>query len=346
MKLHQIINLVLALLAASLAPATVFGVLGGTLPQTVLAFIIALIHSFVLGLPLFLLLRNKLRNLGIVKSLIFTVILGFVISIIPWGLLTWPLKASSLIMKTNTWIGPDHVQTIKNGIPTLAGWIKYFQSLVLFGPFGALGGFTFWITLKLLGDLHSPKEKDIEGTTQVTPVIPSHKRIRLFTSAAIIIFTIAMCAIPAITADRSCHNMFRDGRTSIGPVVHWDLEISDSEWPKLKELLESFATTHHLSFRDESDVKPGVVRAFYVSACNEDGVNIEIGEQRWASENYENPTGIGVSIGIYITKDDAGWIPLTKELIANLETQWPGKIQFKGDRGETVPKPKILSDDN
>lgn len=346
MKLHQMINLALAHLAASLAPAIVFGVLGGTLPQTVFAFIIALIHSFGLGLPLFLLLRHKLKNWGMVRSLIFTVILGFVIGIIPWGVLTWPLKVSSLIMKTNTWIGADHVQTVRNGIPTLAGWVKYFQSLVLFGPFGALGGFAFWITLKLLRDLPSPQEKGVEGATQVSPMVASHKRIRFFTSAAVIFFTIAMCVIPAITADRSCHNMFRDGRTSIGPAVHWDLEISDSEWPKLKELLESFATTHHLSFRDESDVELGVMRTLYISACNEDGVNIEIGEQRWASENYENHTGKGVSIGVYITKDDAGWIPLTKELIANLETEWPGRIQFKGDRGEAVPKPKILLDDN
>ncbi len=309
-----------------------------------IAFIITSIHSFGLGLPLFLVLQKKFKTWGMGKSLLVAILVGFAVGIIPWGVFTWPLKLSLLIMKNNTWIGPEHVQTVKDGIPTAAGWLSYFKSLLLFGPFGALGGFVFWATLKLLGGLPSTRQQEVvEGDTP-SLMTPLHKSISLLASAIIIILTVAICAIPAIAADRSCHNMFRDGRPSIGPVVHWDLQIGDNEWPKFKELLQSFATTNNMSFRDESDVKPGVVRTLYLSACNEDGVNIEIVEQRWASENYVDTTSPGVSIGIYITKDEADWVPLTKELIAKIETQWPHKIQFRGDRGEIVPKPGILEE--
>ena len=347
MRLHQVANIVIALLAAALAPAIVLGVVGSTLPQITFAFVLALIHSFVLGLPVFLILRNKVKNWGAGISVLVALIAGFAIGAIPWGAFTWPLKGSSLVMKTNTWIGPDHVQTVRDGIPTLAGWLEYIKGLLMFGAIGVLGGFAFWVTLKLLGDLPSArKEEVVEGVAQTSRTKPFRKRIMLLFSGSIVILTVAVCAIPVITADRSCHNMFRDGRTSIGPVVVMDLLIADDEWPKFTELLQTFATTHDMSFRDDSDVTPDVVRTLYLSVCNENGVNIEILEQRWAPENYEDMTRPSVSIDVFAVKDDTDWIPLTRQLINDLEAQWPSELQFTGSRGEIVPKPEILSNDS
>lgn len=347
MRLQQVASLVIALLAAALAPAIVLGAMGGTLPQITLAFVIALIHSFVLGLPLFLILRVKVKNWGTGLSILVALIAGFAIGAIPWGAFTWPLKISSFVMKTNTWIGPDHVQTVRDGIPTLAGWLEYIKGLSMFGAIGALGGFAFWVALKLLGDLPSArKEEVVEGVAPTSWTKPFRKRVMLLFSGGIATLTVAICAIPVVTADRSCHNMFRDGRTSIGPVVAMDLLIANDEWPKFTELLQTFATTHDMSFRDDSDVKPDVVRTLYLSVCNEDGVNILIVEQRWAPENYEDTTQAGVSIGVFAVKDDADWIPLTRQLINDLEVQWPSKLQFTGSRGEIVPKPEILSNNS
>ncbi len=63
----------------------------------------------------------------------------------------------------------------------------------------------------------------------------------------------AVAAIPSITRDRTCHKMFRDGRTSIGPQASLDLQIAIDDWPKLTKMFEQFGNEHQLSFRDAGE---------------------------------------------------------------------------------------------
>ncbi len=138
--------------------------------------------------------------------------------------------------------------------------------------------------------------------------------------------------------------MFRDGRTSIAPVVRIDLQIVDEDWPILVERLRTFAEKYEFSLRDDSKVTPDVMRALYLSVCNEQGVNINIAEQRWAHNKYENALKErGVSINIYVQKDETNWRPVARFVADNLEKRWPGKLQFRDERGQVAPKPQSLS---
>jgi hypothetical protein len=37
------------------------------------------------------------------------------------------------------------VQTMINGVPTVAGWISYIEGVLFMGAFGTLGGLAFWM---------------------------------------------------------------------------------------------------------------------------------------------------------------------------------------------------------
>jgi len=229
-----------------------------------------------------------------------------------------------------------------DGVPTLAGWLQYLQGLLFFGAFGALGGIAFWATLRVAGQLpfRRADAEDISPHSHRPSVLPW----RAFLLGAVPLLAIAVLAVPAITKDRSCHNMFRDGRTSIAPVVRIDLQIVDEDWPILVERLRTVAAKYEFSLRDDSKVTPDVMRALYLSVCNEQGVNINIAEQRWAHNKYENALKErGVSINIYVQKDETNWRPVARFVADNLETRWPGKLQFRDERGQVAPKPQSLS---
>src|SRR5262249_55384925 len=71
------------------------------------------------------------------------------IGAIPVGLFAWPKNYPSL----KTTASVDGVPTIIDGVPTLAGWLGYLQTLGMFAAFGAVGGLVFWLTLRWSGVL-------------------------------------------------------------------------------------------------------------------------------------------------------------------------------------------------
>jgi hypothetical protein len=326
MGISRLVHVAGGLALSALVPALAVGVLSSSLKPITAAFVIALGHAVVLGVPAVALLwHRRLVNW-------FTALAtGFVIGAVPFGFISWPLSYGN----TNAWI--DHVQTIANGVPTAAGWIQYVRTLLTFGAFGALGGLACWLWLWIWRALPTLDEKP--GTVH-------QLRNSVAASSIVVALVGAVLAIPAVTEDRSCHNVLRDGRRSIGPQVSIDLEISDTDWPHLKEVLSAFAATNNLFFRDDSEVRPEIVRTLYLSVCNS-GVTISTAEQRWAFQGYAAPIkGRGVGIGVYETHPGSGWERLTRRLLDRLEGRWPGKIRFRGKQGELIPMPKALSSES
>jgi hypothetical protein len=328
----QLVEVGVAVLAASLAPAVVFAALGGSLSLLTIAFFVALAHAVTLGLPFYLLLRLKNWINGI-----STPLAGFIIGAIPVGVVTWPLRFPEL--RTNASVGG--VQTMIDGMPTAAGWLQYLQGLLFFGAFGFVGGLAFWATLRSTAGTVSRASTSAQG------VLPAPWLRRSARNALLIgvpMLALLAATIPAITKDRSCHNLLRDGRASIGPVAVLDLQIDDYEWPALTDIVRRLATEHHLSLRDNSKVTPDVVRMLYLSACSDDGINIEISEQRWASNNYKNLSGDrGVSIVLYTQRDGSDWPRLANPLVERLEGRWSDKLRFRGPQGQIVSRPPELT---
>ena len=309
-----------AILFGALAPALLVGSLW--LQVLPLAFMITLGHAVILGLPVAL-IYTAMRWTRLSTAIAG----GFLIGAIPGGLSFWPV---SLSLRTTESI--QGVPTIVNGIPTLAGWIRYLELLGILGGLGAIGSIAFWLVLRWTGALQ---------TIALNPPAPiaSRNRPAVLILTTAIITSVAVMAIPSITKDRTCHNLFRDGRTFASPKVNIDLDIDLEDWPRFTTLLQQFGASHGMSFRNSSQRQPGTVEILGLSACLEEGLVITASEQRWAFQRYAAPIpGRGVPISVFDLGSDTAWQPLGQDLVATLDSEWPGKVRFRDGGGQLIPK--------
>lgn len=315
-----------AVLLGALAPALTVAVLSLSTVVLPIAFAITLGHSIILGLPLAFLYRARRW------TRLSTVIAGaFLIGATPVGLVAWPISLSS-----RTTASVDGVATIIDGVPTLAGWLGYLKLLGMFGGLGAVGGLVFWLTLRWSG---VPMMTDSNSSK---PVL-RQRRTGIWLASVAIAASAVIFALPSLTADRSCHNMFRDGRSSVSSKVNIDLDISMGDWSRLARLLEEFGRSHRMSFRNSSESRVGVVEVLGLSACTEDGVVISVREQLWNSQTQTVLRGDrGVAINFYDLHDGTGWQPLAKEFVAALDSEWLGKVRFRDGGGRYVAGPAFL----
>jgi hypothetical protein len=145
-----------AIFAAAAVPATIFAVSelvdrsrtfsGATLKYAfiaatnvwLIAFIIALLHAVILGLPAYFLAR-RFHLMFWWASIVF----GFVIGFVPFAIAEWPM--SHMHTGYRAWDGKDMVDYLIDGKPIMAGWIGYFYSAVGMGTLGMLSGFVAWL---------------------------------------------------------------------------------------------------------------------------------------------------------------------------------------------------------
>lgn len=312
-----------ATLVASFTPAFAFGVLSSSATVVPIAFVIALAHAALLGVPLATLLwrKNRLTACSAMVS-------GFAVGSAIVFVLTWPALFSGVSGSVNG------IATVVNGVPTTAGWVNYAKGVAFFGQFGAVGGLAFWVSLKLHGAFEH------KSTGKRGPF--AQKSVSYF--GLLVVFIVAgVLLIPAATKDRSCHNVLRDGRTSISPVLHIDLDVKESDWPDLTQLYIDFAQAHAMQFRDSSENRPGAVTLLYLSACRDDFV-VSTNEQRWSHRNFE-PTmpGWGIGIRVYEMEIGAEWPVAAMDLTERLERRWPTQVRFRDNSGSIVPRPPNLS---
>jgi hypothetical protein len=148
-------------------------------------------------------------------------------------------------------------------------------------------------------------------------------------AAIALLLTGAVAAIPEIAEDRTCHNMFRGGRrTGVAPQANIQLDVDVKEWPTLIQIFEKFGAAHDLSFRNSSQSKPGIVEMLYLSLCTDQGVNVRVSDQRWASRNYAPLVKGGTHLTVYELRADSGWERIAQGLISELDATWPGRVRF------------------
>lgn len=66
---------------------------------------------------------------------------GFCLASIPMAIFTWPLRYPEL--KTTSSV--NGVQTMIDGVPTLAGWVDFAQGVLFLGACGLVGALAFWL---------------------------------------------------------------------------------------------------------------------------------------------------------------------------------------------------------
>ncbi|WP_316201924.1 MULTISPECIES: hypothetical protein [unclassified Bradyrhizobium] len=310
-----------AFLLGALAPAALFAAISGKASQMLpLAFAVTIGHALILGVPVALLYRWKRW-----KRLWAAVASAALIGMIPVGILTWPLDPSS-----RGWDSVNDVVQWVDGIPTLAGWISYAELLAWMAVLGAIGGLIFWLTLRCCGLIPG------DAQTSFRP------RLGLLLASLAVAASGSVAALPMLSADRSCHNVFRDGQRSVSAVVNIDLDIVQADWRDLAKLLEQFGQSRQMSFRDLSQSQAPTVDMLYLSLCAEDSPVISIDEQHWHTDRLP-PSNRGVGVRIYDPRGGHDWPALARELVAALDGRWSGKVRFRDYGGRLVPAPSELS---
>jgi len=271
-------------------------------------FVITLIISAGLGLPLYFYLRAE-RKVSACHALITGFLVG---AIFPAVLVLLGPAADQASLG-----GYD---TVVNGRYTVYGWLRNLLMVTFFGVVGSIGGVIFWAMAR---GRRGYSEQGEEGGTGLSAI---GALIRV--SLALLVLAAAFI-IPEATKDRSCHNIMRDGRTSIGPVASFNLHVGHEEW-------EAVAAEVHWAARQGgwsilSDVRPYEdFKWFQISLCREPGTNILIiGHDEWKE----------VSFAVYQPQGGTSWQKPFTELYLHIQRGWPGKIGFTGDKGEKISPP-------
>ncbi|MFZ0424457.1 MAG: hypothetical protein WAL80_16395 [Xanthobacteraceae bacterium] len=289
-----------------------------------ITFIVALAHAVILGLPLFFILRSKFP-IGSVSCALG----GFIVGSAP----TAVLALISMIGLQSASTGGK--ATVINGLPTLAGWIEYAVTVGSMGLFGLAGGLTFWLVLRASGQVATePNTKALQ---------PGKSRPAAWTIASVTIFlTCALLLLPNIVRDNSCHNLFRDGRSSIGPQILADMKLTAEDWPMLTQIFMDFGAAHSLSFRSDQQIRRGDLMWRDLNLCS-DGVNIDAVDRPWMDRLKNSPlAGRGIQFAVYELKPGSDWNALARDLLDKLATTWPGKVTFRGRVGETLSETEAL----
>lgn len=306
-----------------------------------LTFIVALVHAVVLGLPLFLALRSR-SSVGIVACALG----GFGIGAVGIALLGLLGMFGNGSYNAST----GGVPTIVHGVPTLAGLVEYAASVGQMGLVGLTGGLTFWLAMRLSGQLTAQRNAEEPQPEK----LPGISRI---VAATAIVSTCAALILPSVVTDSSCHNPFRGGRTSLVPQIYANVNLTGEDWPALTQTFADFAAAHALSLRRDQQIRHGELMWRSLDLCNEAGISIKIQDQLWLDRTpppadmakdlsdrikRTNDRLKGIKLEVYELRAGSGWSPLTHDLLEKIETRWPDKISFEGPHGKAISEAEAL----
>lgn len=289
-----------------------------------LTYVVALAHALVLGLPGFFLLRSKGR-VGIVSC----GCAGFLIGAGPFGALGF----LSMLGMQNASSGGK--QTVVNHVPTLAGWIEYASAVGFAGLLGLVGGVTFGGVIRWCGVRSQAANRD-QGVPRTLPW-----RSPIVCSLAILL-TGAVFGLPHFVRDTSCHNLFRDGRTSIGPQLGADMNLTTDDWTRLRQIFIEFGRANGLAFRGDEQIRDGRLMWRTLGLCNEAGVTIVVTDKPWLTDIHSPLANRGMELDIFELKQGSNWQPLAHDLLDKLEVRWSGRLTYHGPRGSAIPREEAL----
>ncbi len=133
-----------------------------------------------------------------------------------------------------------------------------------------------------------------------------------------------------------------NGVIRVSPIFRIDVKATNDDWAELTGLLHGFAESHGWSFRDQSETRPGVVQTLYLTLCAPNQPRIEVGEQRWASQNWAPLPGRGTTLYFYGDVAETAWHPVAIEIVEMLEKRW--QFGFIDDGGYKIDRPEFLGE--
>ena len=294
------------MIIASGAGAAVLTVMFGDIRFFTPTFLIVAGVAVFLGLPIYLAARAARNDTPVTAS-----VMGFIVGAAIPAILILPMPAADYASVGGT-------VTSINGAYTPAGWLQNFAIIGFCGALGIGSALLFWFIVR-----RGVSSKDGEPA----PARTSRTALLSLAAAAVVA---AAFAIPYATADRSCHNPLRDGRTSIQQVASFDLRVGLGEWRNVADEVERFGRSGDWSVR--SDVRIDAdFPWFQISLCKETGTNILV----QGLEDFGQ-----VSFGVYQPQGGPTWRADFRALYQRISARWPDRIGFTDGQGRPAKAPE------
>jgi hypothetical protein len=110
-------------------------------------------HVVVLGVPAYFLLRWR----GLLRWW-SALLAGFVLGAVPAAVISWPLRYAT----PGSYASSNGVETMVNGVPTVAGWLQFMVGAAFFGACGFVAA-TAFCAVRGMSPNNSPKPTPLGG---------------------------------------------------------------------------------------------------------------------------------------------------------------------------------------
>ena len=250
--------------------------------------------SVCLALPAYSVLRLYRR-----ETWLSCIVAGFLV-----GAVVTALILLLLPVPNSEQIGQE--MTVVGGVRTAAGWRRYVETVGTVGGIGAGAGGVFWAVLRLL---------ERAGRWPRLGRLSLTGGISLAIAASWTIF-----ALPGLTMDRSCHNLFRDGRRSIMSALFFTVELEAGEWPRFQDTAERFASAEGWDIAASNDEDKAFSDRRFVNACVEPGT-----QSLFDGADVPRPTS--VLVFVYQPQGGDSWRGPAERLLASIESGFPGRLR-------------------
>lgn len=307
-QFRSAVRIVTGLIIASGTAAAVFAMMFGDIRVFPPTFVVVAGVAVFLGLPVYLAARAARNDTPIVAA-----VMGFIVGATIPAILILAGSAPDQAAVGDT-------VTAINGSYTVEGWLQNLAWVGFFGLLGVGGALVFWVIIR----------RSVLSEEEAKESAPPRKLQTTLLSVTAAGVIAAAFAIPYATADRSCHNPLRDGRTSIGPVASFDLRVGVDQWRNVEDEMEEFRRSGGWSVR--SDVRTDESFPWLqISLCKEPGTNIFVQGMAEFDE---------VNFGVYQPQGGSAWRQDFRALYDRISARWPAKIVFKDGQGSPITTPE------
>ena len=117
------------------------------------------------------------------------------------------------------------------------------------------------------------------------------------------------------------------GKTLVGqaPIFSAQLNISESQWPRLTQILLELSNRRGLQFFNDTRNGPDL-RMINISLCSRDGLFMYADRRIFLDQNghafMDNP----LTVAIFAYKDRDAWTAFSREVKSTLDAEWPGGL--------------------
>ena len=112
------------------------------------------------------------------------------------------------------------------------------------------------------------------------------------------------------------------------PIYSAELDIDDSQWPKLFEILKLVSDKHGLRFFNDTRHTESL-KMISISLCSERGLFLHADKRIWHVEGQKQDSSLPLMVNIFTYRNSESWTDLAKEVDRILSKEWPKALDNK-----------------